>query len=515
MAKRKTVPEIREIIIRLRKHQGIREIKRETGTHRKIIREVRDMAEKQGWLDENSPCPTEHEVQKAWEKCRGQEDKSHPLDNYHDEIRRWVKDSYSYVVMHQLLHERFSCSESTIRRYVQKHFKKPKPVIRRITEPGVVMEVDFGSLGLFFDPWENRRRRAWLFSARLRHSRHAYREIVYSQKQETFFLCHVHAFEHFGGVPEKVVCDNLKAAVIQASLESPLVNRAYRMLAEHYNFLISPCLPYHPEHKGGVESDIKYVKKNFLPLYKERQRQKGRETPYCDELTDALSRWEKETAEVRIVRGVGRSPIAMFEEEERVALKTLPKTRWDMVQWKECTVGPDWRIQCFKAYYTVPYRYIGKKVYACVSSQNVHIFHEFDHITTHRRAIRDWETVRKDEHAPPNQEEYLRTTSQGVLLHASKIGPYTKKAAEAIFSVRGVDGLRSARGLLRLGKKFSPARLEAACKRAVEYETATYQSVKDILKKGLDRDSPSEEPFSQLRFAFAREYGYFDPSRYT
>ena len=77
----------------------------------------------------------------------------------------------------------------------------------------------------------------------------AYREVVFDQKQETFFACHMHAFEWFGGVPEKVTPDNLKAAIIVASFEDPLVNRAYRELALHYGFLISPCLPRRPEHK--------------------------------------------------------------------------------------------------------------------------------------------------------------------------------------------------------------------------------------------------------------------------
>ena len=102
-------------------------------------------------------------------------------------------------------------------------------------------------------PARGSRRRTWVFSGRLRHSRRAYREVVFDQKQETFFACHMHAFEWFGGVPEKVTPDNLKAAVIVASFEDPLVNRAYRELALHYGFLISPCLPRRPEHKGGVE----------------------------------------------------------------------------------------------------------------------------------------------------------------------------------------------------------------------------------------------------------------------
>ena len=120
-------------------------------------------------------------------------------------------------------------SETTVRRYIHRQFPAPvRPVMRRETKAGEVMEVDFGHLGLTWDVNTRSRRRTWVFSGRLRHSRRAYREVVFDQKQETFFACHIHAFEWFGGVSEKVTPDNLKAAVIVASFEDPLVNRAYQ-----------------------------------------------------------------------------------------------------------------------------------------------------------------------------------------------------------------------------------------------------------------------------------------------
>jgi transposase len=108
------------------------------------------------------------------------------------------------------------------------------------------MEVDFGSLGITHDPQERRNRKTYLFSARLQHSRYAWRERTYDQKQSTFFRCHIHAFEFFGGVPEKVVPDNLKAAVLIDSFTDPIVNRVYQNLAEHYGVLIDPCPPRRP-----------------------------------------------------------------------------------------------------------------------------------------------------------------------------------------------------------------------------------------------------------------------------
>ena len=110
----------------------------------------------------------------------------------------------------------------------------------------------------------------------------------FSQKAQAFFLGHIHAYEYFGGVSEKSIPDNTKAAVIEASYQDPVINRAYHELAEHYGFLISPCPPYQPRKKGGVENDIKYVKNNFWPLFKEKQKALGREVPHFEDLAAEL-----------------------------------------------------------------------------------------------------------------------------------------------------------------------------------------------------------------------------------
>ena len=124
------------------------------------------------------------------------------MDNFSDELQRYNESGHSFVVIHELIKDRHKCSETTIRRYMHRKFPKQISVVtRREHIPGEIMEVDFGYLGLVYASILKRNRKAWVFSGRLRYSRKAYREVVFNQKQETFFLCHVHAFEEFGGVP--------------------------------------------------------------------------------------------------------------------------------------------------------------------------------------------------------------------------------------------------------------------------------------------------------------------------
>jgi transposase len=504
--------EYKDIIRRLRVGQSIRLIQRETGTHRTIIRKMHKKAVKRGWLEPSAALPRDEELARCFDKPTRE---PQPLDAFRERIAGWLEKEYSYVVMHRLIVREYACSEATVRRYVRRNFRQaPAAVMVRDTVAGETMEVDYGYLGLTLDEKTGKRRKTYLFSGRLNHSRKAYREIVFNQKQETFFLCHVHAFEYFGGVPEKVVPDNLKAAVIKACFESPLINRVYHALAEHYGFLINPCLPRHPEHKGGVENDVKYVKRNFWPFFCEEQIEKGRETPTALDIQRELDRWTAGVAETRLIGGVGRTVTDIFATEEKPALKSLPASRWEQISWTEAKVQADWRIQFQKAFYSVPYAHIGKTVQVMATLQAVHIFLQHNEIALHSSAERAWQYVRKSEHAPPHPEEYMSLTRETIIRQAGSVGRSTELLVKAIFSRKAVDGLRPARALIGLAKKYPLFRLEAACLRALSYESPEYASVKSILIKGLDQLSPNEpvEPSGQRHFAFARERGYWNPA---
>ncbi len=282
-----------EILTRLKKGESIRNINKETGTHREVIRKIKNIGDKKGWLSASSNLPSEKDMDQAYNEPENIQAKPHILDNHIDELKKYREDEKSYVVIHKLISEFSDCtniSETTVRRYIQRKFPDLKPsVMIRPLEDGV-MEVDFGHLGLVYKPLECCNKKAWVFSGRLRKSRKAYREVVYNQKKETFFLCHIHAFHHFGGIPGKVVPDNLKSAVVKAAFYDPVINRSYQELAKHYDFLISPCLPGKPEHKGGVESDIKYIKRNFWPYFTEKQKQKGHQIPLSIDLEESLKK---------------------------------------------------------------------------------------------------------------------------------------------------------------------------------------------------------------------------------
>jgi hypothetical protein len=317
-------------------------------------------------------------------------------------------------------------------------------------------------------------------------------------------------------VPAAAVPDNLKAAVLKASREDPLINRSYRELAEHYGFLISVCPPHRPRAKGGVENDVKYVKHNFWPLFLEQQAQLGQTVPRYDQLVEALELWSKTTAEQRILRGVGRSPRELFESEERSALLPLPTQRWAPTCWAQAKVAADFRLQFQRGFYTVPYQFIGLQVMVCGEARRIRIFSELKEIACHERVERPWQTRYNPLHAPPHIEHYLAETRTGLLQWAQRLGEPVAQLAQQILEQKAVDGLRPTRALIRLATTYSAARLARACERALRFGTPCYSSVKNILVNNLDGlpNQIAMDERGQRVFRFSRRGTDFDPQLY-
>ena len=504
----KTMLDIREVIHRLREQHSDRRIGREIKIDRSIVKKIRALSILHNWLDASTAMPNDEEIFKFWNST-SKAQKSHPLDLHRSHIEQWKKDGCSAVVIHQLLKDQCSCDPQSIRRYLNKYFpNQVDPVMVRNTVPGQDLDIDFGYLGKFFDD-EGIIRKAWVFSFRLRHSRRTYREVVLDQSSKTFLLAHTHAFEWFGGVSKNVILDNCKAAITQCTIDNDMIRRSYQELAEHYGFIISPCLPRTPEHKGGVEGDVKYTKSNFLCYFLAQQKEKIIVMPELRELIPALARWGSEVADTHIVQGVGRSPLEIFKSEEEKALRPLPTNRWELTSWSQSTVRRDWRIMFDSSYYAVPYELIGKLVQVCATTSLVRIFYNHKEIAYHERSKKKWEYKRKVEYAPPLQEAVLQCSREGLLSLAEMVGSHTYQVTHEILSHPTIDKLRPVRHLLNLANKYSKERLEKACQRACRYKMFSYENIKNILINNLDQqpiDISSESKIIQMpSYRFARD----------
>lgn len=496
--------EKRDILLALRKQHSIRKVSRELRVHRPIVRSIHATAAKRGWLNPSSEMPEDHEIAEMDTATLWMQP-THPLDAFADKIKEWHAEGTSAVVIQRFLGEQSKCKIGALRRYIRKICPPlPDPVMVRSTKPGEVMEVDFGFLGQLWDDSREKFRKVWVFSARLRYSRKAYRRLVWEQTVEVFLFCHILAFEHFEGVPEIVCLDNLKAGVIKSCVDNDMLNRSYKELAEYYDFMISPCLPRTPQHKGGVESDIKYIKGNFWPQIREKKKTHPRLT--LKQGQEDIEEWNANIADLRKVHGIGRSPAEMFLAEEKMQLKKLHEHRFEPTKWLECVVRREWWIICEGSRYSVPYKLIGKTVQVRVTSQFVKVFFEHQEVANHPKVDVKGSYQRNSNHAPPFKEEVLTCNRLGLLEMAAEIGRYTHSFCEKMLSNRCIDKLRPTRSLLSLVEKYGKDRLEGACERALSYDAIQYASVKNILEKGLDKEPVTAQitPLPVNGFKYAR-----------
>ena len=355
-------------------------------------------------------------------------------------------------------------------------------VVRVEVKPGSEAQVDFGYAGRVLDPASGHLRKAWVFVLVLSWSRHMYAEVVFDQREETWLRCHAHAFAFLGGVPARLVPDNLKAAVVRASFSEPVAQRAYRECAEHYGFLIDPNPPRRPHLKGKVEQGgVHYVKRNFLA---------GRPAQPLDTLNAALWGWLERTAGRRVHGTTKAVPLERFTRVEQAALRPLPPTPYDPAVWKQARLYRDCHLTFEGAYYSAPYRLVGELLWVRGGSRTVEIYgRDYQLITSHER-VAAGERQTKLEHLPPQKVPNLVLTRELCREQAQAIGPATTALVQALLAHRPEDRLRSAGRLVRLAHapQGSPARLERACARALACGAGDYPTVKRILQARLEAD---------------------------
>jgi len=370
-------------------------------------------------------------------------------------------------------------SYASVHRFVRS-LEPPAPdvTIRIERPPGEEAQVDFGYAGLMLDG-QGQRHRAWAFVMTLSYSRHQYAEFVFDQTVETWLLLHQHAFEYFGGVPRKVVIDNLKAGIVKACFDDPQVQRAYRDCAEHYGFLIAPCRVRQPQEKGKVESGVHYLERSFLA---------GRDVARLSDNNVKVLGWVEQIAGVRLHGTTRWQPLVQFQQVERATLLPLPSTPFELATWKQVKLHRDCHVQFGRAYYSAPFRYVGQTLWLRGDARTVRLYADYTLVATHPRALTPGQRVTNLDHLPADKADALTLTPERCRDEATQIGPATAQVVQQLLDEQPLDRLRSVRKLLRLAQTYTPTRLEQACARALHFETVSYISVKQILQNGLEAD---------------------------
>jgi transposase len=179
----------------------------------------------------------------------------------------------------------------------------------------------------------------------------------------------------------------------------------------------------------------------------------------------------------------------LFETIDKPALAPLPAYRYEYAQWKKVTVNIDYHVDVEQHYYSVPYQLKGKKLEVSITATTIAVFHKNRRVASHLKSHRKNGFTTVAEHMPKAHQKYLEWTPSRIINWAGKTGPSTQRLVTEIMQRKShpEQGFRSCLGVMRLGKRYTPQRLEKACERAVAIGAYAYKNVGSILKNGLDQ----------------------------
>ena len=361
--------------------------------------------------------------------------------------------------------------------------KKLDLTLRQEHRAGEKLFIDYaGQTVSIVDPKTGEITEAQIFLAALGASNYTFVEASLSQDLPSWIKSHVHAFEFFGGVAEILVPDNLKTGVTNPCRYEPDINPTYQDLAEHYGTTVIPARSRRPKDKAKVESAVFVAERWILAALRNH-------TFFSlAELNRAIAE-KLHDLNNRKFQKLNTTRRQLFETIDRPALKSLPSRPYEYAEWKKARVNIDYHIEIDRHYYSVPYQLAREQVDVRLTSSTVEVLFKNKRVASHQRDYRKGAFITLTEHMPKSHQRYLEWTPSRIIRWAEKNGPKTKRLITQILDSRThpEQGYRSSLGIMRLGKAYSPERLEAACERALFINAYSYKSVQSILKKGLDQ----------------------------
>ena len=413
-----------------------------------------------------------------------------PIAAHHQWIAEQLKVPVTVATIAQRLRDdhHVEVSESTVRRYITTTFTEDRledrvTVPRGAVEPGSEAQIDYGRLGMWRDPDSGRRVAVWVFAMILSCSRVMFVQPVLRMDQTSWNASHVAAFEFFGGVPARLVCDNLKTGVTRPDLYDPQINLAYGELASFYGTLIDPARARKPKDKPRVERLMPYVRDSFFA---------GRDFDSLAQMQAEALRWATDVYGVHKHRGLdGQTPQSVFTAVEADSLIPLPPRPFESVIYSVGRVAPDCHVKSGKALYSVPWRLMGQQVTVRTAGDMVQIFHTDAVVATHVLHLSGRST--NVEHYPPHKIAHTLRTVTWCRTQAEQIGPGAVAIVAELSTVNAIHRLRAIQGIIRLQDTYGQARLDAACARALAVGDPRYRTVKGILVAGTEHgDGPAQ-----------------------
>lgn len=395
---------------------------------------------------------------------------------------------YSAVQLLALLREQgFGGGITIVKDYIQQIRPRHQPAYLTLSfAPGECAQVDWGS-GEMIEVG-NTRRRLSFFVMVLGYSRMLYVEFTLGQSQEQFLSAHRHAFEFFGGVPAKIMCDNCKTAVLgHPHGLTPRLNPRYADFAAHYGFTVRACNVRRANEKGIVENAVGYVKHSFLH---------GRPIGQFASLNPAVALWLEQTANVRLHGRTRRRPVDLFVAEKSL-LQPLPPHPYDCATIQTVLVNSQFRVRVDGNRYSAPVAYAGRKLLLKLYPERLALYDGEKLVAEHLRSYERGRDFENPEHVAPLLERKRRADEQHMLQRFFALSPqaetYYRHLAERKLSWR-----LHLRKIVALADVYGPEKVARALADALVYHAFSSEYIANILEQ-RERRLPDPGPLHLAR----------------
>ncbi len=372
-----------------------------------------------------------------------------------------------------------SYSYSQFNRYYVKYAKTINPSMRQIHYSGDKLFIDFSGLTI---PIVNAKtgeiNKAQIFVSVLGASGYTFVHAVSSQNTKDFITCHVSAFSFYGGLPNILVPDNLKAAVISHIKRGVKLNESYEDMGRHYGVAIVPARPYKPQDKSKVELGVKGIQRWIL------MRLRNHTFFSVDELNTEIGKL-LDQYNAKVIRRFGKSREVLFNELDKPLLQPLSANSYIYKEFKIITVGVDYHIELDGSGYSVPYTYLGKKVEVTYSATSVVIKYNGGIIAHHPKQSQPYHDSTLIEHMPASHQYHNEKWNPRRILHwANSIGIHTTALMENIMKERShpVRGYKSCMAILSFSKSYGKDALEMVSEISNELKIHKVRSIESMLK---------------------------------
>lgn len=476
-----TMIDVREVLRRMQAGQSARQLARDGVVDRKTAGRYFEAARACGVgsetaLDDGLVAEVASRVQARREAPASEPYKQ--LETHRSRIEEWLRAErpLRLVRVRELLaRDGIEIAYTTLRRFAHHElgWRERMPTVRVDNPPmGEEAQIDFGHVGFLADA-EGKRRKLWALVVILTASRYMF--VWPLLVQTTVALCEGldAAWLFFGGVPKRIVPDNMTSAVVRPDAKDPGIQRSFLEYAQARGIFVDPARVRRPQDKPRVENRIAYVRERCFD---------GESFASLDEARTHAERWCRDVAGTRVHGTTRRVPREVYETEEKPFMLAAPTASFDVPTWTSAKVHPDHHVQIAHALYSVPTAYLGQQLEVRLDRASVRLYRGSDLVKIHPRVAPGKRSTDPGDY-PVGKAGYALRSVERISSQARAHGVHVVEFTDRLLAgPLPWTRMRAAYGLLRLCDRYGAARVDALCARAIAFDVLDVGRIERMLK---------------------------------